>query len=60
MHFRTAFVTGMDTSAQYVLFYDIEAGALFVSLMSGVVSARAFTCMYMYAMVMNVETLLCA
>ena len=37
---RIAFVTGMDTSAQYVLFYDFEAGALFVSLMSGVVSAR--------------------
>ena len=50
-------MTGMDTSAQYVLFYDIEAGALFVSLMSGVVSARALTCMIMYAMVMNVETL---
>ena len=47
----------MDASAQYVLFYDLEAGALFVSLMSGVVSVRAFTCMYMYAMVMNVETL---
>ena len=54
---RIAFVTGMDTSAQYVLFYDFEAGALFVSLMSGVVSVRAFTCMYMYAMAMNVETL---
>ena len=55
-----ASATGVGASAGYVLFYDLEAGALFVSLMSGVVSARAFTCMYMYAMVMNVETLLCA
>ena len=57
---RIAFATGVGASAEYVLFYDLEAGALFVSLMSGVVSVRAFTCMYMYAMVMNVETLLCA
>ena len=39
----------MDTSAQYVLLYAFEAGALFVSLMSSVVSAR----MYMYVYVYN-------
>ena len=32
---RIACVTGMDTSAQYELFYVFEAGALFVSVMSG-------------------------
>ena len=55
-----AFVSAMDTSAPYVLFYDFQAGALFVSLMSCVVSARAFICLYMYAIVMNVDALLFA
>ena len=27
-----AFATGVDASAEYVLFYDFEAGALFVTL----------------------------
>ena len=53
-------MSAMDTSAPYVLFYDFQAGALFVSLMSCVVSARAFICLYMYAIVMNVDALLFA
>ena len=43
---RMAFATGVDASAEYVLFYDLQAGALCVSLISGVVNARACSCMF--------------
>ena len=46
---RMAVVSAMDTyPIGRVLFYDIQAGAFCFSLMSGVVSARAYMYLYLF------------